>query len=271
MNPDVVFAIDGSDARPSEPVTLRDAGLHEGAHTEWIVAYPELLGQRVRIVATDLRWDDEQSSTDPGIDVLGLDGNGRLVIGIVLVDGAPEQALLRAITQAANASRLDGDALAGLHAAHLRQLGQHVADDVALHRLVVHTGRTLDPGRLGRPRMVLFTEAMSSALGTTTAWLDEMGIDIALQWMQAYRVGDQQFVIVSRVFPPERLAGVDVVRPRHLRAVPRYADAASGPDVISVDDVAYELPSRRASRDLEPGDSDVVYTNGFGHGSSRDD
>jgi hypothetical protein len=267
MIPDVVFAIDGTEARPSEPVSLNDAGMHApGAYTDWIVQHPQLLGPRVRVIATDLRWDDERTS-DPGIDVLGLDEDGRLVIGVILVDGAPEQALLRALTQAANASRLAPETLAGIHAAHLRQQGQHVADDVALHRLVVHTGRTIDPDRLARPRMVLFTEALSPALSTTMIWLDEMGIDIALQRLHAYQLGDQWLVIVSRVFPPEHVTDFDVVRPRHLRAVPRFRGEA---EVDVTDGPAFDLPPRRTARGIEP-DSDIVYTNGFGHPTHHDE
>lgn len=267
MIPDVVFAIDGSEARPSEPVSLTDAGVEDvGAYTDWIVQHPQLLGPRVRVIATELRWEDDHGP-EQGIDVLGLDEDGRLVIGIILVDDAPEQALLRALTQAANASRLAPETLAGIHASHLRRQGQQVADDVALHRLVVHTGRTIDPERLARPRMVLFTEAVSVPLSTTMVWLDEMGVDIALQRLHAYQLGEQRVVIVSRVFPPEQVTDFDVVRPRHLRAVPRFRGE---PDVDVTDAGAFELPPRRGGRGLEP-DSDVVYTNGFGHGPHRDE
>lgn len=268
MTTDVVLAIDGDTARPSEPVDLSATGFHgPDAYTDWIVQHPHLLGPRVRVIATDLRWEEEQSS-ERGIDVLGLDGDGRLVIGVVLVDEAPEQALLRALVQSAGASRLTPEMLAAVHASHLRQQGQHVAEDVALHRLVVHTGRTIDGDRLARPRMVLFTERMSSALGSTMVWLDEMGIDIALQRLQAYQLGERWLVIVSRMFPPEPVTDFEVARPRHLRAVPRLRADAGDLDVT--DAGTFDLPSRRAGRDVEAGDSDIVYTNGFGHDSDRD-
>jgi hypothetical protein len=196
MTSDLVFAIDGIEARLSDPVRLHDAGPGvTGSYTEWIVQHPQLLGARVRVVASDLRW--EGHTAGARIDVLGLDSDGRLVVGVVVVDDDPDQVLLRALTQAAYASRLDPQTLAEMHARHLRRQGQHVADDVALHRMVVHTGHALDPDKLAQARMVLFTEHVSPSLGTTIVWLDEMGLDIALQRLQAYQVGDQALLIVS--------------------------------------------------------------------------
>lgn len=272
---DLVFAIDGIEARVSDPVSLHDAGPGvAGSYTEWIVQHPQLLGSRVRVVASDLRW--ESQTADARIDVLGLDGDGRLVVGVVVVDDEPEQVLLRALVQAAYASRLEPQTLAEMHVRHLRREGQHVAEDVAMHRLVVHTGHALDAATLAQTRMVLFTEHVTSALGTTVVWLDEMGLDIAIQRLQAYQMGDQALLIVSRAFPSEPMTEFEQVRPRHLRPVTRLnPDAAvSGtpPDhrTLGEPEVDFERP-RTTVRDTDPMDPDVVFTNGFGHGPLRDD
>lgn len=277
MTSDLVFAIDGVEARVSDPVSLAEAGPGgAGSYTEWIVQHPQLLGSRVRIVASDLRW--ESQTAEARIDVLGLDGDGRLVVGVVVIDDDPEQVLLRALTQAAYASRLEPQTLAEMHARQLRRQGQHIAEDVALHRLVVHTGHALDPNKLGQTRMVLFTEHVSSTLGTTVVWLDEMGLDIALQRLQAYQMGDQSMLIVSRAFPPEPMTEFEQARPRHLRPVtrlnpdiaPSRSDASERPSRQDPH-VEFELPQRSGGRDLDPTDPDVVFTNGFGHGPQRDD
>jgi hypothetical protein len=258
MTSDLVFAIDGIEARLSDPVSLHDAGPGvAGSYTEWIVQHPQLLGSRVRIVASDLRWQSQTS--DAGIDVLGLDGDGHLVVGVVTVDDDPDQVLLRALTQAAYASRLDPQTLAEMHARHLRREGQHIAEDVALHRMVVHTGQSLDPRKLAQTRMVLFTEHVTPALGTTVVWLDEMGLDIALQRLQAYQLGDLSLLIVSRAFPPQPVAEFDTARRRHLHPVTR----------LNPDD--FDVPPRAPSRDVDATDSDVVFTNGFGLGPPRDE
>lgn len=276
MTSDLVFTIDGIEARVSEPVSLSDAG-HAGpsSYTEWIVQHPRLLGARVRVVASDLRWDTPTGDTR--IDVLGLDADGRLVVGVVVVDDEPEQVLLRAMTQAAYASRLEPQALADVHARHLRRMGQHIAEDVAAHRLVVHTGHALDPDKLAQTRMVLFTEQVSPALGTTVVWLDEMGLDIALQRLQAYQAGDQSLLIVSRAFPPEPMTEFERARPRHLRPVtpltPEFSGGHAPSEHRSNDDVSvdFDLPPRAGGREIDQTDPDVVFTNGFGHGPHRDE
>lgn len=265
---DLVFAIDGIDARLSEPVSLRDAGPPtSGSYTDWITQHPQLLGSKVRIVATDLRWQGEASADEVAIDVLGLGTDGRLVVGVVLVDDQPQQILVRALTQAAYASRLEPATLAEMHGRHLRARGQHTADDTALHRLESHAGGSLHPGLLARPRMVRFTEHLTPALGTTVVWLDEMGLDIALQRLRAYEVAGQAMLIVSRAFPPEPVTEFEVVRPRRLQVVDRVDD--SGETVLDRgaaaphDEGAYG-PLPHGS--VDPAETDVVYTNGFGHG-----
>jgi hypothetical protein len=271
---DLVFAIDGLDAHLSDPVSLRDAGPGvPGSYAEWIVQHPQLLGPRVRIVASDLRWESQTGGAR--IDVLGLDGDGRLVVGVVLVDDDPHQALLRALTQAAYASRLDPQTLSEMHAQQLRREGQHIAEDVALHRLVVHTGQSLDPAKLAQTRMVLFTEHVTSALGATVVWLDEMGLDITLQRLQAYQFGDQSLLIVSRAFPPEPVTEFQTARPRHLRPVTRLNPNISVGHTDSgerqshpADERDYELPPA-TRRDVDPTDPDVVFTNGFGRRPPR--
>ena len=277
MTSDLVFAIDGIEAHLSDPVRLHDVGPGvTGSYTEWIAQHPQLLGARVRVVASDLRWEGQTPAAR--IDVLGLDSDGRLVVGVVVVDDDPDQALLHALTQAAYASRLDPRTLAEMHARHLRRQGQHIADDVALHRMVVHTGHALDPGKLAQTRMVLFTEHVSPALGTTIVWLDQMGLDMAVQRLQAYQVGDQSLLIVSRAFPAEPVAEFGTARPRHLRpvtrlnpnvAIGRQEEDARTPHPSA--DVEFERRPDVTPHDVDLSDADVVFTNGFRRNSQRDD
>ncbi len=262
---DLMFAIDGIDARLSEPVSLRDTGPPTSdSYTEWITQHPQLLGPNVRVVATDLRWHSETSADEIAIDVLGIGDDGRLVVGVVLVDDDPQRVLLRALTQAAYASRLEPDTLADMHAGHLRARGQHRTDETALERLVSHAGAPLQTELLARPRMVVFCEHVSAALGTTIVWLDEMGLDIALQRLRAYQVDRHTLLFVSQIFPSEPVTELEVVRPRRLQAVPRSDDAGLG-SAIEYDQAlpgepAYPMTSGDAS------ETDVVFTNGFGHG-----
>ncbi|MBW3604973.1 MAG: hypothetical protein KY460_08690 [Actinobacteria bacterium] len=261
----LVFAIDGIDARLSEPVSLRDTGPPTAdSYTDWITQHPQLLGAKTRIVATDLRWQSDTSADEVIIDVLGIGADGRLVVGVVLIDDDPQAVLLRALTQAAYASRLEPGTLADMHARYLRAQGQHRADETALQRLMSHTGAALRPALLARPRMVVFCEHVSPALGTIVVWLDEMGLDIALQRLRAHEIDGRGLLIVSRIFPAEPAAEFEVVRPRRLQAVARPDD--SDADIVIDREPAQAPPPPYGAAPDRSADSDVVFTNGFGHG-----
>jgi hypothetical protein len=263
---DLVFAIDGIDARLSKPVSLRDVGpLTADSYTEWITQHPQLLGSKVRIVATDLRWQSHRGGDEIAIDVLAIGADGRLIVGVVVVDGDPPQVLLRALTQAAYASRIAPRTLADMHARYLRAHGQPSDEETALQRLTAHTGATLQRDALARPRMVIFADQLSPALGTTVVWLDEMGLDITLQRLRAHETGGQALLIVSRVFPSEPATAFEVVRPRRLQAVTRPDDADPSLVVGGPDDVD-TAPQDPATDPHPAADPDIVFTNGFGHG-----
>jgi hypothetical protein len=263
---DLVFAIDGIDARLSKPVSLRDVGpLTADSYTEWITQHPQLLGSRVRIVATDLRWQSDRGGEEIAIDVLAIGADGRLIVGVVVVDGDPPQVLLRALTQAAYASRLAPPTLADMHARYLRAHGQPSDEDTALQRLTAHTGAALRHDLLARPRMVIFAEQMSPALGTTVVWLDEMGLDITLQRLRAHETAGQALLIVSRVFPSEPATEFEVVRPRRLQAVTPPDDTDPNLIVGRPEDMD-PVPQDPATPPRPPADPDIVFTNGFGHG-----
>lgn len=263
---DLVFAIDGIDARLSTPVSLRDVGpLAADSYTGWITDHPQLLGSRVRIIATDLRWESDRVGDEVAIDVLAIGADGRLIVGVVVIDDAPPQVLLRALTQAAYASRLAPPTLADMHARYLRARGQPSDEDAALQRLTAHTGASLRRDALARPRMVVFAEQLSPALGTTVVWLDEMGLDITLQRLRAHEVAGQALLIVSRVFPSEPTMEFEVVRPRRLQAVSRADD--TDPNMIVGQDDEEDPPLQEPPTPQRPAtDPDIVFTNGFGHG-----
>lgn len=262
---DLVFAIDGIDARLSRPVSLAEVGPPTSdSYTEWITQHPQLLGSKVRIVATDLRWQSDRGDDEIAIDVLAIGADGRLVVGVVVVEGEPPQVLLRALTQAAYASRLTPLTLADMHARYLRAKGQAGDEDTALQRLTAHTGAGLRGDALARPRMVIFAERLSPALGTTVVWLDEMGLDITLQRLRAHESGGQALLIVSRVFPSEPATEFEVVRPRRLQALARPDD--TDPQLIVDPPGDAPAPQDPVPPSQQPADSDIVFTNGFGHG-----
>jgi len=201
---ELVFTVEGSTATPAVPISLAEAGLRERDDLqEWVLAHPEILGNDVLIVTFEFdRWlaGSGQRPLDR-LDVLGIDSEGRLVVVELKRDKAPDTVEMQAIKYAAMASRFTEDTLVEQYAKFRSRAGEVIDEDTARTELVEHAG-DLDPEQLRRPRIVLVAGAFPPAVTAAVVWLNEMGLDITLLRVQAYRVfGDQTVVTVSQLFP----------------------------------------------------------------------
>jgi alkylated DNA nucleotide flippase Atl1 len=199
-----VFTVRGATATAATPVTLAEAGLRERSDLqEWVVAHPEILGPDVLVVTFEFdRWRAGAGERERDrLDVLGLDADGRIVVAELKRDRAPDTVEMQAIKYAAMASRFTEEALVEQYARFLSRSGALVDEDAARQQLLDHAGE-LDPEQLRRPRIVLVAGAFPPVVTATTVWLTEMGLDLTLQRVQAYRVFDDRTVItVSQLFP----------------------------------------------------------------------
>src|ERR1700758_2831987 len=113
MADEMLFTMAGAVATPAQMVSLEEAGLSNRADLqERLAANPELLGPAVKIVTFDL--EGPGGGSGPQIDrlsVLGLDSDGRLVVG-ELKWGRTLDTDVGAIKFAAQASRLLPESLA---------------------------------------------------------------------------------------------------------------------------------------------------------------
>lgn len=205
MSSELVFTVDGSTATPAEPVSLAEAGLRERSDLqEWVVAHPEILGRAVLIVSVEFdQWRSAAGDRERDrLDVLGLGDDGRLVVAELKRDRAPDTVQMQAVKYAALTSRFTEDALVE-HFQRFRALvGSPVEDDEALEILSAHVGGELDDQLLRKPRIVLVAGAFPVVVTASVVWLTEMGLDITIQRVQAYRVhGDRLVITVSQLFP----------------------------------------------------------------------
>lgn len=226
MTDERVYTVTGSAAEPAIPVSLTDAGLKERSDLqEWVIAHPEMLGPGIMVVTTEFdRW-QASGGVRPldRLDVLGLDSDGRLVVAELKRDRAPDTVEMQAIKYAAFVSRFTEDALVEQHRAHLcrRSPTDEIDAESARIALLEHAGGELDPEVLRQPRIVLVAGSFPPAVTATSVWLSEMGLDVSLQSVQAYRVaGGQIIVSVTQLFP---IAEVEdfTVGPRHGETVTR--------------------------------------------------
>lgn len=199
-----VFTVAGSVATPAAPIGLADAGLRERSDLqEWVLAHPEILGPDVLVLTFEFdRWRTSSGERERDrLDVLGIDSEGRLVVAELKRDRAPDTVEMQAIKYAAMASRFTDETVTQQYVQHLSRGGEVVSEDAARQLLIEHAG-DLDPTQLRKPRIVLVAGSFPPVVTATAVWLSEMGLDLTLQQVQAYRVfGDRTIVTVSQLFP----------------------------------------------------------------------
>lgn len=202
MPNDLLFTITGNKATPAQAVTLAEAGLRERRDLqEWVIAHPHILGDNIAIVTFEFdRWWASSTAPTDRLDILGLGADGRLVIAELKRDKAPDTVEMQAIKYAAMASRFTTEALASQHARFLTQRGTATTEDEALQHLMAHAG-DLDVETLRRPRIVIVAQEFPPVLTATAVWLTEMGLDLTLVRVQAYRTQNEVLLSVSQLFP----------------------------------------------------------------------
>lgn len=225
MPDQLVFTVSGESATRTDSVSLAEAGLLERQHLqEWIIAYPSILSPAegaaepsVLIITSEFdRW-TASKGPDPldRLDVLGLDRSGRLVIAELKRDLAPESVTLQAITYAALASRFSSDDVVDAYVRHCQRRQQTPVDrEQAADELQRHCNEQMTAESLARPRIVLVAAGFPTTVKATTVWLTEMGLDITLVQVHAYRVDRDRIVVTaSQAYP---LPDVEefTVRPR---------------------------------------------------------
>ena len=168
-----------------------------------MIAHPEILGPGVKVVGFEFnQWQSYDGSRElDRLDVLGIDEDGRLVVAELKRDKAPDTVHMQAIKYAAMASRFTEETLVSTYQRFRNAADDPIDDETALEELKDHAGE-LDVEQLRRPRIVLVAGSFPSTVTATVVWLTEMGLDIALQRVQAYRVFDERIVVtVSQLYP----------------------------------------------------------------------
>lgn len=202
MPNDLLFTVTGSKATPAQPVTLAEAGLRERRDLqEWVLAHPHILGDDIVIVTFEFdRWWASSAAPVDRLDVLALGADGRLIVAELKRDKAPDTVEMQAIKYAAMASRFTAETLATQHARFLAQRGTPTTEDEALQHLIAHSG-DLDVETLRRPRIVIVAQEFPPVVTATAVWLTEMGLDLTLVRVQAYRTQNEILLSVSQLFP----------------------------------------------------------------------
>lgn len=205
MNGEMVFTVNGAVAVAATPISLANAGLKERQHLqEWVIAHPAVLGPDVKIVAFEFgSWTGHGGDKEKDrLDVLALDGEGRLIVVELKRDKAPDTVEMQALKYAALVSRFTRDDLDKVHARYLsKQAGAPVTVEAAAAEL--DSWADITEEALRRPSIILMASEFPLPVTATVVFLhQQLGLDVRLLSFQAYQTANDVLVTVSQHYPP---------------------------------------------------------------------
>lgn len=192
-----LFTVSGPSAQPILATTLASEGLAERAHLqEWVIAHPDVLGENLLVVTAEYdRWSSADGVTAKDrLDVLALEPSGRLVV-VELKRDEDRDVHLQAITYAALVSRFTAESIAQAHAEFRSHRGQPTTAEQARDLLDAHLIDEWDAELLRRPRIVLVAGRFSRTVTHCAVWLSEIGLDLTLVEVSAWRLPDGQISV----------------------------------------------------------------------------
>lgn len=208
MTGEMVFSVVGATATTAKPIGLAEAGLKERQHLqEWVIEHPEVLGPDVKIVAFEFgSWAAHTGTLERDrLDVLALDGDGRLMVVELKRDKAPDTVDMQALKYAALVSRFTRDDLERVHAQHLTKRRGEVVDAVVAGA-ELDEWATITEDSLRLPRIVLMASEFPKTVTATVVFLhQQLGLDVQLLAFQAYQTATEVLITVSQHYPPPEI------------------------------------------------------------------
>jgi len=224
MAEEMLFTVAGSVAMPAQMISLEEAGLEERADLqEWVLSNPAILGPAVKVITFE--FDGVPTAAGAGRDriwVLGLGSDARLVVA-ELKSGRTADTDVSALKYAAMASRTLPESLADLYARFQSRRQSPITPDEALAELQAHAP-DLTQESLRRPRIVLLARDFSPLVTASVVWLSEMGLDISLVQISAFRSyvygragsGNVPMISVSQLYPLREVEEFTISAERQL-------------------------------------------------------
>ena len=251
MAEEMLFTVAGSVALPAQMISLQEAGLEQRADLqEWVLANPghprpRRQGRHVRV----RRAPGGRRRQPRPRSVLGLGADGRLVVA-ELKSSRSADTEVTAIKYAAAVSRMLPESLADLYARFQSRRQTPMSPEEALAELQSHAP-DLSPQSLRRPRIVLLAREFSAVVSASVVWLSEMGLDIQLIQVSAFRSyiygqagsSNVPMISVSQIYPVREVEEFTISPERQLaketaESKRRVQDAALVRRLVKTESVA---------------------------------
>jgi len=224
MAEEMLFTVAGSVAMPAQMISLEEAGLEQRADLqEWVLSNPAILGPAVKVVTFEFDGLPAAGGAPRDrVSVLGLGADGRLVVA-QLKSSRSADTEVSAIKYAAAASRMLPESLADHYARFQSRRQTPMSQEEALAELQSHAP-DLSQETLRRPRIVLLARDFSAVMTASVVWLSEMGLDISLVQISAFRsyIYGQQgssnvpMISVSQLYPVREVEEFTISPERQL-------------------------------------------------------
>jgi hypothetical protein len=191
--------LDGKTAEAVPANTFSDLQVRERYDIqEWVLANPELLGERLLVLSSEFSGFDRTSER---LDVLAMDVYGKLVVVELKRTAIGTLADLQALRYAAFCSTLKLNDVAELRVAHRRRRGQDFTLNQALDEIrdfVEHLEfQELDD----KPRIILAADSFDPEMTATVLWLRAFEVDIRCVRLTPYSVGGQLVIDATILIP----------------------------------------------------------------------
>jgi len=220
----MLFTVAGSVAMPAQAISLEEAGLEQRADLqEWVLSNPAILGPAIKVVTFEFEGvPTAGGAARDRVSVLGLGADGRLVVA-ELKNSRSADTEVSAIKYAAAVSRMLPESLADLYARFQSRRQTPISPDEALAELQAHAPN-LSSESLRRPRIVMLARDFSAVVTASVVWLSEMGLDIALVQISAFRsytygqLGSNSvpMISVSQIYPVREVEDFTISPERQL-------------------------------------------------------
>lgn len=165
---------------------------------EWVLANPELLGERLLVITSEFSGFDRTSER---LDVLAMDVQGKLVVVELKRTAIGTLADLQALRYAAFCSTLKLNDVADLRVEYRRRRGEESTLQQALDEIREFVEQPELQDLDDKPRIILAADSFDAEMTATVLWLREFEVDIRCVRLTPYSV-DGHLVIDSTVLIP---------------------------------------------------------------------
>lgn len=166
---------------------------------EWILEYPEILGEDLLIVTTEY---DRFDKTNDRLDILAIDKNGKLVVIELKRDIADRFADLQAIHYAAYCSNINLEQIIDMMADYKwKKYKKNVSKEEIQTEIIEFIANPDFSEFDNKPRIELVANDFGEETLSAVLWLRDNGIDITCVKLEPYKIGEYIVIKPERIIP----------------------------------------------------------------------